>query len=56
MIIRMTMGSILRFVNTVGASWSFALGNLTGGLLCVLAFGVVTVLELRDQEQEEDEE
>ena len=46
MVLKMTLGSILRFVNTIGAAYGFAVGSyLLGSILAGLVIGSVILEE-----------
>lgn len=51
MVLNFTIGGILRFINTIGASWSFAVGNILSGVLCVVAILVTLYLENLQREE-----
>lgn len=56
MILSITVGSILRFINTIGSAHSFAIGNyLLGGILAGIVIGSA-YLENKESGVEEDEE
>ena len=48
MILAFSVGGILRFVNTVGASWAFAMGDYGIGTMFVIGFLVTLWLENRE--------
>jgi hypothetical protein len=47
-IFKISLGSILRFANTVAASWAFAMGDYGIGTMFVIGFLVTLWLENRE--------
>jgi hypothetical protein len=44
-ILKITLGSLLRFCYTVGAAWEFAKGNMLMGFVWIGCFAFTTWLE-----------